>query len=167
VVFLVRYGNLLVQLLRPEAVAQAAKLQAEFLARQTAFYSRQLALTSRQHARYVSSVAAAMGEQRGPPIVAHAALAKAALPLPVGAEIMHADRPSSAAVRLSSHVASGSDGEASQVESTREATVNDHKQHQEQGQAAQLPTQQVRHQNKPSPAAVLESQCSLTIMKRD
>jgi hypothetical protein len=67
---------------KPEAVAHAAKLEAEFLSRQTAFYSRQLALTSRQHARYVSSVSAAMGEQRGPNIVPHAALAGAALPLP-------------------------------------------------------------------------------------
>ena len=157
------------QLLRPEAVAQAAKLQAEFLARQTAFYSRQLALTSRQHARYVSSVAAAVGEQRGPPIVPHAALVKAALPFPVGAAIIGTDRLSSPAVRLSSLVASESDGEAArntQVESTREATDNDHKQHQEssskqQGQTAllHLPKQQVRHQSKSSQAAVLESQC--------
>lgn len=123
---------------RPEAAAQAAKLEAEFLARQTAFYSRQLALTSRQHARYVSSVAAAVGEQRGPPIVPHAALATAALPFPVAAEIMHSDRP----VQLSSDIANAcSDENARQMDSmedsARSAIMNDHKQnglHQTQGQ---------------------------------
>jgi len=105
--------------LRPEAAAQQAKLEAEFLARQTAFYSRQLALTSRQHARYVSSVAAAVGEQRGPMIVPHAALAGASLPLPMAAEIIrpnsHHDVPtdpddSSELVTSSASGGTGSDG---------------------------------------------------------
>ena len=109
-------------MLQPEAVAQAAKLEAEFLARQTAFYSRQLALTSRQHARYVSSVAAAVGEQRGPPIVPHAALAKPALPFPSIAEIMHADRPSSSSMRMAPYGNASSDLQPRQVESTENAT---------------------------------------------
>jgi hypothetical protein len=92
------------------------------LARQTAFYSRQLALTSRQHARYVSSVAAAVGEQRGPPIVPHAALSKAALPFPVAAEIMPTDRPLSSSVRMASHANASSDMQARQVNSTASTT---------------------------------------------
>ena len=94
--------------LRPEAAAQQAKLEAEFLARQTAFYSRQLALTSRQHARYVSSVAAAVGEQRGPMIVPHAALAGASLPLPMAAEI----------IRPNSHVPTDPDDSSEPVTSS-------------------------------------------------
>lgn len=109
------------QALRPEAAAYAAKLEAEFLARQTAFYSRQLALTSRQHARYVTSVAAAVGEQRGPPIVPHAALSKAALPFAVAAEIMPADRPSSLSGRVATRANVSSALHARQVESTEDA----------------------------------------------
>ena len=137
-----------VQVLRPEAAAQAAKLEAEFLARQTAFYSRQLALTSRHHARYVTSVAAAMGEQRGPPIVPHATLAKAALPFPVGAEIMPGDTLST--VRLSPHSADAAEAEQRRVKSPEEIesnTANGCKQQwqQEEGKQylLQLPKQQV------------------------
>ena len=86
----------------------------------------------------------------------HAALATAALPFPVGAEIMHSDRPSSASVSLSSDANASSHDLARQMENMEDAArstiINDHKHDgllQKQGQTAllQLPKQQVRYEN--------------------